>query len=115
MGIYSAMPRDSKALQDLSPDSLSQLSKLGQNLRDAITVRETLQEFADRTQMNRQTLRKVLSGNASVPIGFYIAALEALGLTDHLDGIAAPERDDIGQALRLGRLTDKKTDLPRDF
>lgn len=109
------MPRDSKALQDLSPSSRQQLVKLGQNLRDAITARETLQEFADRAQMNRQTLRKVLCGNANVPIGFYVAALEALGLTDHLEGIAAPERDAIGQALRLGRLSTFKPDLPNDF
>lgn len=115
MDIYIAMPSDSKALQDLSPASIRYLEEIGRNLRDAISARETLQDFALRTQMNRQTLRKVLCGNANVPIGFYIAALEALGLADHLKDIAAPGKDEVGQALRLGRLTNTQNDLPSDF
>ena len=109
------MPQNSKAIQDLSPDSLFLLATLGQNLRDAISARETLVEFANRTQMNRKTLGKVLAGNATVPIGFYVAALEALGLSSHLEGIAAPEKDNVGQALRLGRVKSRDLDLPSDF
>lgn len=116
MVLYSVMPRASKSIEDLSLQSVTLLKVLGENLKYAIEARENLGDFADRTQMHRQTLRKVLQGNPSVPIGFYVSALEALGLSAHLDGIAAPERDDYGQALRLGKLNGlSSSDLPDDF
>ena len=109
------MPRHSKAIQDLSVQGLSDIERLGQYIKEAITCRETLQEFASRTQMGRDTLRKVIKGDPNLPIGFYAIAIETLGFDQRLSEVAAPEKDSIGQGIRLNRFGRDKNILPSDF
>ena len=107
------MPVASKAINDISDHTRNELVRLGQHIKEAIKCRETLISFAERTQMHRDTLRKVINGEPSTPIGFYLAAIETLGFDTQVSQIAAPEKDAIGQGIRLGRFS--KETLPSDF
>ena len=110
------MPRKSKAIEDLSPQAIRTLRQIGEDLRAAIDARETYGEFADRCFMHRHTLRKALEGDPNLSIGIYISVLEGLGLLSHLDGIGSPEKDELGQTLRLGRvIRPKDVHLDNDF
>ncbi len=109
------MPRYSKAITELSLDAKATASTIGANLRLAIKSREDLQGFAQRIGVNRATLGKLLNGDPSIQVGVLLAALDSLGLLDHLEGVAAPEKDQLGQSIRLGSVQSPKVDLSGDF
>jgi transcriptional regulator with XRE-family HTH domain len=73
----------------LSPQALSTLVGLGtriRNAREAQSLSITL--LAKMMMCTRATLYRVERGDASVSIGVYVAALEALGLGHTLAGVA---------------------------
>jgi hypothetical protein len=59
---------------------------------------------AERALISRPTLLKVERGESSVSLGIYATVLFVLGLLDGLRDVAAPARDEIGQALDDQRL-----------
>ena len=84
------MARQSQAADELSPAAHAALTRLGQ-------------AFAKRVGVSRTTLRKLINGDPGVSIGTLISVLDTLGLLNHLDDVAAPEKDALGQSLRLQR------------
>lgn len=109
------MPQISKAIVELSPAAYGALTALGDNLRYAIKSRENLQDFAQRIGVGRNTLRKLLNGDPSVQVGVLVAALDAIGLLDHMEGMASPERDEVGRSLRLSRGKINQSIIDNDF
>lgn len=102
-GYIYAMPRHSLAITQLSPSAQSRLTLIGQHVDIAVKTRETYQAFSHRVGISRASLRKIIQGDPSIPFGMVVAVLDALGLVDHLDEVAAPERDNLGQSLRVSR------------
>ncbi|MDQ2077560.1 helix-turn-helix domain-containing protein [Marinimicrobium sp. ABcell2] len=110
------MPRPSTLARELSPTAGAELQRLGADIGAAIKVRENYQDFADRIGVSRATVRKIVNGDPGVSLGTFVGALDALGLLDHLRGVAAPERDSLGQSLRLQpKRTDVGFSMDRDF
>jgi hypothetical protein len=95
------MPRQSKAVSELSLNAKSQLALLGSHIDSAVKARGSYSDFAERVCISRGTLRKVINGSPSVPLGIFVAVLDGLGLVDHLNTVAAPEHDALGQSIRL--------------
>ena len=76
------------------------LRKLGHDIRDARRRRRLpMAVVAERAFTSRSTLQRVEAGDSSVGIGIYAGVLQALGLLDHLAGIADLSHDTVGQAL----------------
>ncbi len=81
------------------------LRKLGSDIRDARRRRRLPAAIvARRAFTSRPALRRVESGDPSVSIGIYAAALQALGLADRLGDLADPTHDTTGAALEAQRL-----------
>lgn len=81
------------------------LRKLGLDIRDARRRRDLpAAVVADRAFTSRPSLKRVEEGDHSVSIGIYAAVLQALGLLEGLDQIAAPTRDAVGLALATEKL-----------
>lgn len=81
------------------------LRKLGADILDARRRRRLpMAVVAERAFTSRSTLQKIEAGDATVGIGIYAAALQALGLLDGLGGIADIGRDSVGQALASAEL-----------
>jgi hypothetical protein len=97
------MPRKSQASQELSPAARAALTRLGEDIGVAIKTREPYARFAERVGINRVTLRKLVNGDPGVSLGTFVAVLDALRLLDHIENVAMPENDPLGQSLRLGR------------
>jgi hypothetical protein len=95
------MPRTSRAISELSPSAVTRGRLVGDHIHAAIRARGTLSAFAERVGVSRSSLRKIIDGDPSIPFGMVVAVLDALGMVDHLDQVAAPERDTLGQSLRL--------------
>jgi transcriptional regulator with XRE-family HTH domain len=73
------------------------LRKLGEDIGNARRRRQlTMEILAERAFTSRQTLQKVEAGNAMVAMGIYAAVLQALGLLDKVEHLAAPEGDMVG-------------------
>ena len=54
--------------------------------------------------MSAFTWQKIEKGDTSVAMGAWLSALEQTGLLGHLEQLAEPERDSLGQALRQQQL-----------
>lgn len=81
------------------------LRKLGADIRDARRRRGLpMAVVAERAFTSRSTLQKVEAGDTGVSIGIYAAVLQALGLLDALDQVAAIGNDSVGQALASAEL-----------
>ena len=81
------------------------LRKLGQDLRDARRRRDLpAAVVADRAFTSRPTLQRVEQGDSAVSIGIYAAVLQALGLLEGLNEIAAASRDPTGLAMAAEKL-----------
>lgn len=109
------MGRKTKAIEELSGNATGTLTRLGDNIAVAIKSRETMVSFAERIGVNRDTLRKLTNGDPSTQIGVLVATLDALGIVDHLNLVADPANDTLGQSLRLGRASSVKHQIDSDF
>jgi transcriptional regulator with XRE-family HTH domain len=84
------------------------LRKLGLDIRDARRRRGLLAAIvAERAFTSRPTLRRIESGDHTVSIGIYAAALQALGLLDELGLIADPSRDEVGLAIASEQMPER--------
>lgn len=80
------------------------LKRLGSNLRTARLRRNLTQdEVAQKIGTGPRAIADAEKGKPSTGIAVYVALLWALDLLGHLDGVAAPERDEQGQTLALKR------------
>ncbi len=76
------------------------LRTLGANLRTARLRRNlTLTEVANRLGVDRHVLANAERGKLSTSAAVYVGALWVLGLTEQLDQVADPDRDEEGKAL----------------
>lgn len=95
------------------------LKTLGANLRTARLRRKlTIAELAGKIGTGERVVADAEKGKPSTGIAIYAAMLWALGLIDQLAEVAAPQRDDEGQALALARegvRARRQTGLGNDF
>jgi len=89
------------------PSLIRLLRELGLNIRHArLRRRLSAQQVAERAGINRVTLRKVESGNASASIGTYLKVLDVLGLQSDINLIA--KDDELGRKLQDAELEIKQ-------
>jgi hypothetical protein len=104
------MPKTARALQQLSPATLSSLEKLGADLAIArLRRKESLKTWAKRMGITVPTLQRLEAGDPSVSIGIVATALWLIQRDGELAQLAAPEHDhgaiemDVRKAVDLGR------------
>ena len=95
------------------------LKRLGANLRTARLRRNlTIGDMAEKIGTGERAVAYAEKGKPSTGIAVYAAMLWALDLLDQVADVAAPERDEQGQALALSRERVRarpKTGLDNDF
>jgi transcriptional regulator with XRE-family HTH domain len=80
------------------------LARLGHNIRTARLRRKLrIEDVAERMGVSRFTLADVEKGNPTTSAVAYFSALWALGLLDHAEVLADPDRDEEGKALESAR------------
>ncbi len=80
------------------------LRRLGRNLRTArLRRRLRIQDVADRLGVSRFTVADLEKGKPGVSAASYFGALWSLGLLDHTDELADPDRDEEGKILESAR------------
>lgn len=80
------------------------LKRLGSNLRTARLRRNlTMEDMAEKIGAGVRVIADAEKGKPSTSIAAYTAMLWALGLLPQIDDVAAPEKDEEGQTLALGR------------
>ena len=106
----------------VSPPAQLTADRLGGAIRHARLARKATQkELAERARMSLYTWQKIEKGDTSVAMGTWLAALEQTGLLGHLEHIAEPGRDILGEALRKqqlrvrGRRSDAQSSKDYDF
>lgn len=78
------------------------LTRLGANLRTARIRRSmTIAEMAEKIGTGPRAVADAEKGKTSTGIAVYLALLWALDLLDPVADLAAPETDEVGQALAL--------------
>jgi hypothetical protein len=104
------MPKTARALQQLSPATLSSLEKLEADLTVArLRRKESLKTWAKRLGITVPTLQRLEAGDPSVSIGIVATALWLIQRDGELAQLAAPEHDhgaiemDVRKAVDLGR------------
>jgi hypothetical protein len=104
------MPKQSRALLNLTPATLGALETLGSHLALArMRRKESLATRAVRVGVSVPTLMKMEQGDPTVSLGAYAQALWLIGRDGELARVAAPEFDreaierDVDQAIALGR------------
>ncbi|MEW6281199.1 MAG: helix-turn-helix domain-containing protein [Candidatus Eremiobacterota bacterium] len=89
------------------------LQKLGGDLRDARRRRRIPTALlAERACISRTTLTKVEKGDPNVSLGVYASVLFALGMVEHLSGLADVRSDLTGLDLE-DELLPQRVRLPR--
>lgn len=95
------------------------LKGLGANLRTARLRRNlTISHMAEKIGTGERAVADAEKGKPSTGIAVYAALLWALDLLDQMAVVAAPERDEEGQMLALGRERGRarpKAGLSNDF
>jgi len=95
------------------------LKRLGADLRTARLRRNlTLLDMAEKIGTGTRAVADAEKGKPSTGIAVYAAMLWALDLLDQLQEVGAPERDEEGQTLALGRERVRarpKAELDNDF
>ena len=99
------------------------LKRIGANLRTARLRRNlTLDDMAEKIGTGTRAVADAEKGKPSTSIAVYAALLWALDLLNQIVDVAAPEKDDEGQALALSRERARarptlgvKTELNNDF
>ena len=76
------------------------LRELGDDIRKArLRRRLPMAVVAERASISRATLAKIEQGDGGVALGNYAMVLNALGLLEHLQELAAAPNDQVGLAL----------------
>jgi transcriptional regulator with XRE-family HTH domain len=95
------------------------LKRLGANLRTARLRRNlTINDLAAKIGTGSRAVADAERGKPSTGIAVYVAMLWALDLLDHIADVAAPDRDEEGQALALSRERERarpNAQLDNDF
>ena len=104
------MPKQSQALLNLTPATLSAIETMGSHLALArVRRKESLATRAKRVGVSVPTLVKMENGDPTVSLGAYAQALWLIGRDSELARLAAPEFDreameqDVDEAIQLGR------------
>lgn len=104
------MPKQSQALLNLTPATLSAIETMGSHLALArVRRKESLATRARRIGVSVPTLSKMENGDPTVSLGAYAQALWLIGRDGEFARIAAPEFDreaielDVGEAIERGR------------
>lgn len=80
------------------------LKQLGSNLRIARLCRNlTVAEMAEKIGTGTRAVFEAEKGNPSTGIVVYVALLWALDLLEHMENVADPSKDTVGQQLSLLR------------
>ncbi|WP_231923657.1 helix-turn-helix domain-containing protein [Gallibacterium salpingitidis] len=83
----------------LFPKYEKALIQLGENIKLATKRRKLTQTvLSERTGLSRMTIRKIMHGNSSVAIGYYVMVLGVLGLEQDFTKIASD--DELGRKLQ---------------
>jgi transcriptional regulator with XRE-family HTH domain len=95
------------------------LKQLGVNLRTARLRRNlTIDDIAAKIGAGKRAIADAEKGKPSTGVAVYMALLWALGLLEQMADVAAPEKDEEGQALALSSERERarpKTGLDNDF
>lgn len=104
------MPRQSQALLNLTPATLSAIETMGSHLALArVRRKESLATRAKRIGVSVPTLVKMENGDPTVSLGAYAQAPWLIGRDGELARLAAPEFDrgaleqDVREAIERGR------------
>lgn len=104
------MPKQSQAVQNLTPSTLSAIETMGAHLAVArVRRKESLATRARRIGVSVPTLSRMENGDPTVSLGAYAQALWLIGRDGEFARIAAPEFDrdalemDVNEAIQLGR------------
>src|SRR5690606_28979409 len=104
------MPKQSQALLNLTPATLSAIETMGSHLALArVRRKESLATRAKRVGVSVPTLVKMENGDPTVSLGAYAQALWLIGRDSELARLAAPEfarearEQDVDEATHLGR------------
>lgn len=80
------------------------LDQLGENIELALKRRHISQELLhQRTGISKPTLRRIIRGDSTVSIGYYMIVLSVLGLENDL-GMVASDRVLIGKLESIAKL-----------
>lgn len=83
----------------LFPKYQNALLQLGENIRLASKRRKFTQVLlAQRTGLSRVTVRKIMNGDPTVAIGYYLMVLGVLGLEQDFTGVG--KDDELGRKLQ---------------
>jgi len=103
------MPKQSKAIETLTPATRAALETMGSHLALArVRRKESLATRAKRIGVSVPTMMKIECGDPTVSMGAYAQALWLIGRDSELARIAAPEFDreaidrDVTAAVKLG-------------
>jgi DNA-binding XRE family transcriptional regulator len=98
------MPRHSKIAESPPAAVQAALERLGANIRTARVRRRLTQDgMARRIGVSRFVVADIEKGKPTTGVAAYMGALWVLGLLDHMDGVADPDRDEEGSALERAR------------
>ena len=96
-----------KAAYNIMPNTEAILKTMGENIKLARLRRKlTAKLVAERAGISRATLWKIESGNPSVAMGMYAAALHALNGMDK-DLLKVASDDELGRQLQDAELINK--------
>lgn len=114
------MPKSNMSSKALPAAVEELLLQLGRNIRIARLRRNLrLVDLAERVGISRFLMSDIEKGKPTVAIAAYLNALWALGLTDKIRDIAAPDSDSEGKAIENARAprtaAKRKKDLDNDF
>jgi transcriptional regulator with XRE-family HTH domain len=103
------------------PSAVEQiLLRLGRHIRTARLRRKMrVVDLAERVGVSRYLIADVENGKPTTSVAAYVGALWALGLSDELQNVADPDRDDEGKTLESTRFpktaAKRKQELDNDF
>ena len=98
------MPRTPPIVRHPPEAVADTLSRLGRNIRTARLRRRLTQlQVARRAGVSRFVVADLERGKPGTGIAAYLGALWVLGLLDHMDDVADPERDREGALLERSR------------
>jgi transcriptional regulator with XRE-family HTH domain len=99
------MPKATPSRKALPTALRKTITLLGQDIATARTRRRIPQRLlAQRMMVSLDTLQRLEKGDPGVSIGVVASALWALGMSERLSALAAPDHDTVGKTEELARL-----------
>lgn len=110
------MPRNTRTISALPPETARKLSQLGIRIRVARQRRDlTLRELASQMMTAVNTLRRVEAGDPAASMAAYASALWALGLDDGLEKLARLDEGRFAGAAQKQRVRHPKKERDDAF